>query len=64
MIHQAALDGAADAAELLLAHGARADAKDVKGCTPLHRAVWDGSKAVVATLLRAAEVRADYGSPY
>ena len=27
MIHQAALDGAADAAELLLAHGARADAK-------------------------------------
>jgi hypothetical protein len=27
----------------------------VKGCTPLHLAVWDGSKAVVATLLRAAE---------
>ena len=57
MIHQAALDGAADAARLLLAHGARTDAKDGKGCTPLHRAVWCGSEAVVAALLRAAEAR-------
>ena len=52
-LHQASVDGAAAAAALLVAHGARADAKDVKGATPLHRAVLDGHEGVAAALLRA-----------
>ena len=54
-LHQAATDGAAEAAALLIAHGARADVKDIKGATPLHRAVLDGHEGVAAALLRAED---------
>jgi hypothetical protein len=34
-LHHAAIEGDVEAAELLLDHGAAADVKDAKGCTPL-----------------------------
>ena len=50
-LHHAAIDGNAAAAKVLLEHGAPADVKDAKGCTPLSRAIFWGRAAVVALLL-------------
>lgn len=61
-LHRAALGDHAEAADLLLARGADADAAAIDGGTPLHAAAFVGHEAVVATLLeRGADVNAVNG---
>ena len=58
-LHQAALWGHQDVAELLLAIKAEVNAKDNEGQTPLHWAAFGGDKAVAELLLASkAEVNA------
>ena len=55
-LHAAAIEGDAATAALLLEHGAAADIKDAKGCTPLSRAIFEGRVAVVRLLLSTGRV--------
>ncbi|CAH2105464.1 unnamed protein product [Euphydryas editha] len=52
-LHLAAVYGSADSAERLAAHGASLGARDAAGRSPLHLAVYDDCRAVVAALLSA-----------
>jgi ankyrin repeat protein len=52
-LHHAALDGAADNAQALVAAGASVDAADDEGWTPLHAAAHSQSAAVAELLLAA-----------
>lgn len=51
--HYAASEGQAEVVRVLLQLGARADAQNNTGCTPLHRAAREGHVEVVRELLEA-----------
>lgn len=53
LLHAACYDNRADIAELLIGLGARVDAQDLRGRTPLHWAAVNGSPEAVGVLLRS-----------
>ncbi|KAN0072342.1 hypothetical protein V8E54_009271 [Elaphomyces granulatus] len=61
-LSRAAENGDKAVVELLLKHGAQPDFEDVKGCTPLLRAIdrHEGEHAVVVQLLLAQRVKVNY----